>query len=82
MRKLFGTGVALITPFNDDLSIDVESLKKLVEFQIKNGVNYLVVLGTTGESATLNHVEKQLVVKTVIDANNGQLPLVLGVGGN
>jgi 4-hydroxy-tetrahydrodipicolinate synthase len=82
MKKLIGTGVALITPFNEDLSVDVEGLKRVVNFQIDNGIDYLVVLGTTAESATLSKKEKQLVVDTVISANNGRLPLVLGIGGN
>ncbi len=82
MNEFVGTGVALITPFKNDKTVDAEALKKLVRFQIENGVDYLVVLGTTAESATLNKDEKQLVVETVISANNGKLPLVLGVGGN
>jgi 4-hydroxy-tetrahydrodipicolinate synthase len=82
MNKLIGTGVALITPFKSDLSVDVEALSNLVKDQIGNGINYLVVLGTTGESATLSKSEKDLVVNTVIKANNGKIPLVLGMGGN
>ena len=82
MQSLIGTGVALVTPFKKDLSVDVEALQKIVTFQIDNGIDYLVVLGTTAESATLTSGEKELVIKTVIDANNGKLPLVLGVGGN
>ncbi len=82
MNKLIGTGVALITPFKSDLSVDVEALSNLVKNQIGNGINYLVVLGTTGESATLSKSEKDLVVNTVIKANNGEIPLVLGIGGN
>ena len=82
MKELIGTGVALITPFNSDFSVDVEGLKKVVNFNIENGIDYLVVLGTTAESATLNEEEKQLVIDTVIAANNGRIPLVLGIGGN
>lgn len=82
MNKLIGTGVALITPFKSDLSLDVEALSNLVKDQIANGINYLVVLGTTGESATLSKAEKDLVIHTVIKANNGKIPLVLGMGGN
>ncbi len=82
MNKLIGTGVALITPFKNDLTVDQESLAKLVKNQIANGINYLVVLGTTGEVATLNKAEKKLVIDTVIKANDSQLPLVLGIGGN
>lgn len=82
MNKFIGTGVALITPFKSDLSVDVESLLNLVKDQIENGIDYMVVLGTTGESATLSTSEKALVVNTVIKANNGKIPLVLGIGGN
>jgi 4-hydroxy-tetrahydrodipicolinate synthase len=82
MQSLIGTGVALVTPFKKDFSIDVEALKRIVNFQIDNGVDYLVILGTTGEPATLNTEEKELVIKTVIAANDKRLPLVLGVGGN
>lgn len=82
MNKLIGTGVALITPFKDDLSVDAEALRKLVRFQVDNGTDYLVVLGTTAESATLTSEEKELIKETVISENNGKLPLVLGIGGN
>ena len=82
MRELVGTGVALVTPFNQDKSVDFEGLEKLVNFQIDNGVNYLVVLGTTGEPATLNSQEKEQVKQTVINTNKGRLPLVIGIGGN
>src|SRR5690606_33605082 len=61
---------------------DFEGLKRLVNFQIDNGVNYLVVLGTTGEPATLTSEEKEQVKSTIIKANNGRLPLVIGIGGN
>ena len=82
MNKLIGTGVALITPFKSDLSVDVEALRGLVEDQIENGIDYLVVLGTTAESATLSNDEKQTVVKTIVDTNKNRIPLVLGIGGN
>lgn len=82
MQAFVGTGVALITPFKKDLTVDVEALKKIVEYNIEGKVEYLVVLGTTAEAATLNEEEKQLVKKTIVDANNGRLPLVLGIGGN
>lgn len=82
MQSLIGTGVALVTPFKKDFSVDIEALKKIVNFQIDNGINYLVILGTTAETATLNQDEKELVIQTVIEANNGRLPLVLGVGSN
>lgn len=77
-----GTGVALATPFTKTKEVDVEALKKLVHFQIENGVDYIVVLGTTAESATLTKAEKKLVKDTIKTANAGQLPLVLGLGGN
>ncbi|WP_417366970.1 4-hydroxy-tetrahydrodipicolinate synthase [Flavobacterium beibuense] len=82
MQSLTGTGVALVTPFKKDFSVDTDALTKIVNYQVDNGINYLVVLGTTAESATLNKDEKELVIKTVIEANAGRLPLVLGVGGN
>lgn len=82
MKELIGTGVALITPFKEDFSIDVEGLKRVVDFNIENGINYLVVLGTTAESATLSKEEKQVVIDTVKAANNGRIPMVLGIGGN
>ena len=82
MKSFIGTGVALITPFKNDLSVDVEALKNIVEHNIKGGVEYLVVLGTTAETATLTKEEQELVKQTIIAANNKRLPLVLGVGGN
>ena len=82
MQSLIGTGVALVTPFNQDFSIDTEALKRIVNFSIDGGIEYLVVLGTTAENATLSPDEKEVVIRTVIEANNGALPLVLGVGGN
>ncbi len=82
MKSFIGTGVALITPFKKDLSVDVEALKSIVKYNINGGVEYLVVLGTTAETATLTKEEQTLVKQTIIEANNGKLPLVLGVGGN
>lgn len=82
MEKFVGTGVALITPFTDDLKVDVESLRDLVNFQVDNDIDYMVVLGTTGESATLTSEEKKQVIATVVEENKGRIPLVLGVGGN
>ncbi|MDD2986754.1 4-hydroxy-tetrahydrodipicolinate synthase [Flavobacterium sp.] len=82
MQSLIGTGVALITPFKTDFSVDTEALARIVDFQIEGGIDYLVVLGTTAESATLSDSEKNLVIETVIKANKNRLPLVLGVGGN
>ncbi|MCO6163999.1 4-hydroxy-tetrahydrodipicolinate synthase [Flavobacterium sp. NRK F7] len=82
MKKFAGTGIALVTPFKKDFSVDVEGLKKVVEFVIEGGVEYLVVLGTTAETATLTPEEKEVVIATVVEVNAGRLPLVLGVGGN
>ena len=82
MQAFIGTGVALVTPFKKDFSVDTEALKRIVNHVIDGGVEYLVVLGTTAESATLSQDEKELVITTIIEANNGRLPLVLGVGGN
>lgn len=82
MQKFVGTGVALVTPFKNDFSIDVEALKNIVDYVIQGGVEYLVVLGTTAETATLTNEEKELVIKTIVEANKKRLPLVLGVGGN
>ena len=82
MKELIGTGVALITPFKEDLTIDFEGLQRVVNYTIANGVDYLVVLGTTAESATLSKSEKQLVINTIVETNAGRLPLVLGIGGN
>ncbi|WP_445382393.1 4-hydroxy-tetrahydrodipicolinate synthase [Robiginitalea sp. IMCC43444] len=77
-----GTGVALVTPFRPDLSLDLEGLGRLVDHVVDGGVDYLVVLGTTGESVTLSPSEKEQVKQTVIASNKGRLPLVLGLGGN
>jgi 4-hydroxy-tetrahydrodipicolinate synthase len=82
MQSIIGTGVALVTPFKKDFSVDEDALKAIVNFQIDNGIDYLVVLGTTAETATLSKAEKDLVIKTIIEANDGRLPLVLGVGSN
>ena len=82
MQSLTGTGVALITPFKKDFSVDVEALERIVKYQIDGGIDYLVVLGTTAEAATLTKDEKELVINTVLKANDGKLPVVLGVGGN
>lgn len=82
MQSLIGTGVALVTPFKADFSIDTEALTRIVNYSLNGGVEYLVVLGTTAENATLSAIEKEVVIATVIEANKGRLPLVLGVGGN
>jgi 4-hydroxy-tetrahydrodipicolinate synthase len=82
MSILKGVGVALVTPFNEDLSVDFDSLTKLVDFNIENGTNYLVVLGTTAEAATLSAEEKKQVIEHIIKVTNKRVPLVLGIGGN
>lgn len=80
--SLKGLGIALITPFNPDKSIDFETLGTLLDRQIEAGVNYLVVLGTTGESVTLTPAERAQVSAFVRERAGGRLPLVLGIGGN
>jgi 4-hydroxy-tetrahydrodipicolinate synthase len=77
-----GSGVALVTPFHKDGSIDFDALKKLVQLQIDGGTDFLVVQGTTGESPTLSQDEKMQVLQTVMDVNQGKLKIVYGVGGN
>lgn len=81
-ERIKGTGVALVTPFTAELEPDLEALSQLVEHVVCGGVDYLVVLGTTGESATLGKEEKHQILRTVATANRGRLPLVAGIGGN
>jgi 4-hydroxy-tetrahydrodipicolinate synthase len=81
-NRFLGTGVALVTPFKADLSIDHEALAHIVDFNIDGGIEYLVICGTTGESVTLTKQEKKDVVATIYKANNGRVPMVLGIGGN
>jgi 4-hydroxy-tetrahydrodipicolinate synthase len=82
MQSLIGTGVALVTPFKKDFSVDTEALTKITNHVIEGGVEYLVILGTTAESATLNAEEKEVVIETIVAANKRRVPMVLGVGGN
>lgn len=77
-----GTGVAIVTPFRKDRSIDFNALDKLVKHIINGGANYLVVLGTTAESVTLNNDEKQAVINYIKEVNNNKLPIIIGIGGN
>lgn len=77
-----GTGIALITPFKSDKSVDEKSLVKIVNHVIDNGADFLVALGTTSEAPTLSAEEKKLVIKTIIDTNRNRLPILLGMGGN
>lgn len=82
MNKFHGTGVALVTPFNTDGSVDYQGLKKLINHLVDGGIDYLVSLGTTGETATLSKDEKKKVWDFTAEINNGRLPLVAGIGGN
>ncbi len=79
---LRGTGVALVTPFTPEGELDLPALDRIVQHMIKGSVEYLVVLGTTGESATLSGQEQDQVIRTVMESNQGKLPIVLGAGGN
>ncbi|HZW63002.1 MAG TPA: 4-hydroxy-tetrahydrodipicolinate synthase [Flavobacteriaceae bacterium] len=80
--KFTGTGVALVTPFKEDLSVDHEALKNIVTYNIENGTDYLVISGTTGESVTITKAEKKAIINTVKETNRRRLPMVLGIGGN
>lgn len=80
--NLSGMGVALITPFKEDESIDFDALARLIEYQIQNGTDYLVVLGTTAETPTLTEAEKMAIQDFVLERAKGRIPLVLGVSGN
>ena len=82
MINLKGTGVAIVTPFTNDNKIDFKALEKLILHLLKGKVEYLVVLGTTGESVTLSKDEKQAVINHVVKFTNKRLPIVLGMGGN
>src|SRR3954469_4931015 len=81
MKKLYGTGVALVTPFDENLQVDYKALKKLLRHTAK-GVDYYVVMGTTGEAATLSASEKKEVLDLVKQNNDARLPIVYGIGGN
>ena len=80
--KFRGTGIALITPFNEDKSVDVVALERIVNHVIEGGADFLVALGTTSEAPTLSAAEKKLVVDTILKTNAGRLPVLLGMGGN
>ncbi|MCF6296623.1 MAG: 4-hydroxy-tetrahydrodipicolinate synthase [Flavobacteriaceae bacterium] len=82
MKEFLGTGVALVTPFTSNKKIDFTALESLVNYQIDNGIDYLVVLGTTGENSTLSKQEQQQIKDKIIEVNKGRLPLVIGIGGN
>jgi len=82
MNKFHGTGVALVTPFNTDGTVDYQGLERLINHLVDGGIDYLVSLGTTGETATLSKDEKKKVWDFTAEINNGRLPLVAGIGGN
>ena len=82
MDALIGMGVALVTPFKKDGSVDHSALSNIVEFNIANGTDYLVISGTTAESATLTKKEKAAIIQTISNSNAGRLPMVIGIGGN
>ena len=82
MKELKGTGVAMITPFTSSGAVDYAAFPKLIDHYVDRGVDYLVVLGTTAETATLTKGEKAEIARTVVEVNAGRLPLVLGKGGN
>ena len=82
MNKFVGTGVALVTPFKEDKSVDFDALERIVNHVIDGGVDYLVVLGTTGESVVLSNEERLQVIDKITAVNNKRLPMVLGIGGN
>lgn len=77
-----GTGTALITPFDEHLNVDYTALKRLVRFQVDNGINSIVVLGTTGEAATIDENEREKILETVIEENAGKIPIIVGTGTN
>ena len=81
-NPFLGTGIAIVTPYNQDGLVDHEALKKIVNFNVENGTNYIVISGTTGESVTITKQEKKEIIKTIKEANANRLPLVLGIGGN
>jgi 4-hydroxy-tetrahydrodipicolinate synthase len=82
MKKFRGTGVAVITPFKNDMSIDFASMGKIIEHIISGGVNYIVLLGTTGEASTISKDEKSALAAFTLEAIGGRVPMVLGIGGN
>lgn len=82
MNKFHGTGVAIVTPFKEDKSVDFEGLKNLINYLIDGKVDYLVSLGTTGEASTLNTEEKEKIWEFTAEINDGRLPLIAGIGGN
>jgi 4-hydroxy-tetrahydrodipicolinate synthase len=82
MKKFKGTGVAIVTPFKNDSSIDFSALGRVIDHVIKGGINYIVVMGTTGESVTITKDEKQAIISFVLEAVDSRVPLMIGIGGN
>lgn len=82
MKKFKGTGVAIVTPFKNDTSIDFAALGRVIDHIIKGGVNYIVAMGTTGESVTLTKDEKKALISYVVEAVDNRVPVVTGIGGN
>ena len=82
MSRFQGTGVAMVTPFKEDYSIDYQASERLIEHLIEGGADYLVIQGTTGETATLSKEEKKEVLAHVLEVNKGRVPVVYGIGGN
>jgi 4-hydroxy-tetrahydrodipicolinate synthase len=82
MEKFRGTGVAMVTPFKENFDIDFDALKVLTEHLVSNGVNYLVVMGTTGENPTISEFEQSRILETVMEVNENRIPVVFGIGGN
>lgn len=80
--KIRGTGVALVTPFDRDENVDYESLAKIIEYQLSNGINFIVTLGTTSEAATLTEIERKNVAEFISDKVNGRVPVIVGIAGN
>ena len=77
-----GTGTAIITPFNDDLSVDYSALSRFVRYQLESGINSLVVLGTTGEASTINNYEREKILSDVVEQVNNKVPVIVGTGSN
>src|SRR5674476_1040651 len=82
MKKFRGTGVAIVPPFKNDSSIDFAALGRVLNHVINGGINYIVAMGTTGESVTLTKDEKKALISYVIEAIDNRVPLVVGIGGN
>jgi len=81
-KQLQGTGVAIITPFKSSMEVDFEALEKLIDFIIGNGIEYIVSLGTTGETPTLDTEERSDIINFTYEKVNNRVPVVVGIGGN